>query len=119
MAKRKVLLTGASGSMGGEALKELLRRRDKYDIRLLLRPSKANKKDFKEYETTEGVEISWGDLTKPEDVAVFFIVLKLDRWLNLKRQNKNPSNESIEDTVIDLMNYIEIKEALENESTTT
>jgi len=32
MSKKRVLLTGASGSMGGEALKELLRRKDGYDV---------------------------------------------------------------------------------------
>jgi len=42
MAKKKVLLTGASGSMEGTAFKELLNRRDKYDIVLLLRPRLQN-----------------------------------------------------------------------------
>jgi len=68
MEKKKVLLTGASGSMGGEAFKELLRRRDKYYIRLLLRPSKKNRKGFSKYEGQEGVEIIWGDLSRPDDV---------------------------------------------------
>jgi nucleoside-diphosphate-sugar epimerase len=68
MEKKKVLLTGASGSMGGEAFKELLRRRDKCDIRLLLRPSKKNKKDFVKYEGPDGIEIIWGDLGRLDDV---------------------------------------------------
>ncbi|MCK5654339.1 MAG: NAD-dependent epimerase/dehydratase family protein, partial [Dehalococcoidia bacterium] len=68
MAKKKVLLTGASGSMGGEAFKELLRRRDKYDIVLLLRPSKKNRKAFTKYEGQEGIRIVWGDLSNPDDV---------------------------------------------------
>lgn len=55
MAKKKVLLTGASGSMGGEALKELLRRRDQYDTVLLLRPSKINKEAFAKYEDRKSV----------------------------------------------------------------
>ena len=67
MAKKKVLLTGASGSMGGEAFKELQRRKDKYDIVLLLRPSKVNQKNFSKYEGQEGITIVWGDLSKPED----------------------------------------------------
>ena len=67
MAKSKVLLTGASGSMGGEAFKELLTRRDKYDIRLLLRPSKVNKGNFTKFESYPGVEIVWGDLTSADD----------------------------------------------------
>ena len=68
MVKKKVLLTGASGSMGGDAFKELLRRKDKYDVRLLLRPSKKNKRAFGRYEGQEGVEIIWGDLSKMNDV---------------------------------------------------
>jgi len=39
MKKQKVLLTGASGSMGGEAFKELYKRKDKYDIVLFLLPN--------------------------------------------------------------------------------
>jgi nucleoside-diphosphate-sugar epimerase len=69
MAKKKVLLTGASGSMGGEAFKELLRRRDKYDIVLLLRPSPKNRKGFTKYEGEEGVKIVWGDLCNLDDVV--------------------------------------------------
>lgn len=68
MAKQRVFLTGASGSMGGEAFKELLRRRDKYDIVILLRPSKKNKKAFARYEDQEGIKIVWGDLCNPDDV---------------------------------------------------
>jgi thioester reductase-like protein len=48
MSKKRVLLTGASGSMGGEALKELLRRKDDYDVVLLIRPSKQNRRAFAE-----------------------------------------------------------------------
>lgn len=68
MAKQRVLLTGASGSMGGEAFKELLRRKNKYDIVLLLRPSSVNKKNFSQYEGQEGITIVWGDLSKLDDV---------------------------------------------------
>jgi nucleoside-diphosphate-sugar epimerase len=67
LAKKKVLLTGASGSMGGAAFQELQKRKDKYDIVLILRPSPKNKKAFAKYEGQEGITISWGDLSKPED----------------------------------------------------
>ena len=66
--KKRVLLTGASGSMGGEAFKELLRRRDKCDIVLLLRPSKQNREAFGKYDGQSGVTIVWGDLCNPDDV---------------------------------------------------
>lgn len=68
MAKKRILLTGASGSMGGQAFKELMRRRDKYDTVLLLRGSKQNRKAFAQYEGQKGLTIVWGDLCKPDDV---------------------------------------------------
>jgi nucleoside-diphosphate-sugar epimerase len=81
--KSRVLLTGASGSMGNEAFKELLRRRSKYDIVLILRPSKENKKKFKKYFSKNiclhsqnnvveenGLKIIWGDLTSYDDVLM-------------------------------------------------
>jgi len=80
-SKKKVLLTGASGSMGNAAFLELYQRRDRYDIVLLLRPSAINKKKFVSYEggkstpanrksivEHDGLKIVWGDLTSYEDV---------------------------------------------------
>jgi len=82
-----VLLLGASGSMGFVAFKELWNRRNsgdsrKYDIVLLLRPSKKNKKIFAPYEKQCGIEsipkdgivegvglkIVWGDATEYSDI---------------------------------------------------
>jgi len=68
MPKKKVLLTGGSGSMGGEAFKELLRRKDQYDTVLLLRPSTQNRKTFAEYQGQEGIKIVWGDLCNFDDI---------------------------------------------------
>jgi nucleoside-diphosphate-sugar epimerase len=68
MARKKVFLTGASGSMGSEAFRELLRRKDQYDIVVLLRPSKQNKKTFAKYEGQQGIKIVWGDLCNSDDV---------------------------------------------------
>ena len=42
MARERVLLTGASGSMGFAAFQALWQRRDRFDIVLLLRPSAKN-----------------------------------------------------------------------------
>ncbi len=67
-AKKRVLLTGASGSMGGGAFRELLRRRDRCDTVLLLRPSAQNRRDFGRYDGRDGVTIVWGDLCNPDDV---------------------------------------------------
>jgi hypothetical protein len=68
MTKKRVLLTGASGSMGSEAFKELLRRKDKYDIVVILRLSKKNKEMFAKWEAEPGVRIVWGDLCELKDV---------------------------------------------------
>nr|MDO8109594.1 NAD(P)-dependent oxidoreductase [Candidatus Sigynarchaeota archaeon] len=90
MAKQRVLLLGASGSMGFAAFKELWSRNGssgerKYDIVLLLRPSGKNKEMFKKYEKLYGIEpipgrgiiqdkqmsfkIVWGDATVYDDVV--------------------------------------------------
>jgi len=82
MRKEIVFLPGASGSMGYEAFKNLWARRDKYDIVLLQRPSRKNKKLFKPYEKKcgiksipgkgvnkgKGLKIVWGDATNYDDV---------------------------------------------------
>ena len=68
MAKTRVFLTGASGSMGGEAFKELRRRKDTYDTVILLRPSQKNRQAFARYKGEDGLTIIWGDLCSYEDV---------------------------------------------------
>ena len=81
MVKDKVLLTGASGSMGNAAFLELLKRKNKYNMVLLLRPSTKNRKYFARFFRTKssvttnqrvneynGLKIVWGDLTNPDDV---------------------------------------------------
>ncbi len=83
MTKQKVLLLGASGSMGFEAFKELWKKRDAYDIILLQRPSKKNKDAFAPYERScaitpvpgkgtvegNGLKIVWGDATNYDDMV--------------------------------------------------
>jgi nucleoside-diphosphate-sugar epimerase len=55
--------------MGHEAFLELRRRSPEYAVKLLLRPSKVNKKMFAPYAgETNWLEIVWGDLTDPDDV---------------------------------------------------
>ena len=71
--KEVVLLTGASGSMGFETFKLLWEKRDRYDIKLLLRPSRKNKRQFRSYEKEAsakgGLRIIWGDALNREDVV--------------------------------------------------
>jgi nucleoside-diphosphate-sugar epimerase len=81
-SKPVVFLTGASGSMGHEAFRLLWEKRDRYDIVLLQRPSRRNKRLFKPYEKTagispirgrgtvegDGLKIVWGDATSRSDL---------------------------------------------------
>lgn len=68
MAKKTVFITGTTGSMGGAGFRELLKRRDRFNIVTLVRPSKKNKKMMAPYMNEPGVRIVWGDLTEYKDV---------------------------------------------------
>jgi uncharacterized protein YbjT (DUF2867 family) len=82
MSKPKVALFGASGTMGHEAFKELWRRREKYDLVVLVRPSEKNQALFRPYSRQagmsaapgqrvgegDGLKIVWGDATSYTDV---------------------------------------------------
>ncbi len=50
------------------------------------------------------------DITRPEGVALFYALLKIDRLCNLIFTNKTPMNESLQDTIDDLKNYIDLME---------
>ncbi len=83
MNKQTVFLPGASGSMGFEAFKKLWHKTNEYNIILLQRPSKKNKKLFKPYEkkcgikpingngvvSKNGLKIVWGDATNYDDIV--------------------------------------------------
>ena len=68
MTKKTIFLTGATGNMGWAGFKELYARKDRFDIRLLVRDSKKNRKMLAPYMSDESVTIVWGDLTRYEDV---------------------------------------------------
>ena len=55
------------------------------------------------------------DVTKAEGVAQFHIVNKLDRLCNLLRDGRTPNNESVEDTLADMQNYIDILQDIREE----
>lgn len=61
MKKKSVLLTGATGVMGLESLKRMMPLRDNINIRLLIRPSRKNKRILKPF-LDQGIEVVWGDL---------------------------------------------------------
>ena len=82
MSRERVLLLGASGTMGFAAFKELWQRRSRYDLVILARPSEKNKRLFRPYEHETGMapipgrgvvegdrfKIVWGDATEYGDV---------------------------------------------------
>lgn len=43
-----------------------------------------------------------------EDCAMFLVLLKTDRFCNLRNKGKTPANESLRDTVIDWHNYLDL-----------
>ncbi len=65
--RKTVLLTGASGEVGYEALTELVRRKDQFDTRILSLGTKSERKLFKRFLPT--IKPIWGDLRNPETVA--------------------------------------------------
>jgi nucleoside-diphosphate-sugar epimerase len=61
----KVLLTGAFGNVGQSALEELLRQG--HQVRCFDLRTKANERAARRY--GDRIEVMWGDLRRPEDVA--------------------------------------------------
>ena len=61
MNKPTVFLTGATGGMGMESLKAMLKDLNLYNLRVLVRDSERNCKIMEPYEGTEGLEICKGD----------------------------------------------------------
>ena len=51
------------------------------------------------------------DISKPYGVALIYAILKIDRLNNLLNKNTAPANESLQDTVDDLKNYVDLMEA--------
>lgn len=66
--KKTVFLTGASGNMGHEGFKQLLNRRDKFNIVALVLPTEKDKQIMSKYEQEQGIKIIWGDLLNYDDV---------------------------------------------------
>ena len=68
MTKKTVFLTGGTGNMGWAGFQELYARKERFNIRLLARESKKNRKLLAPYLSDLSVAVVWGDLTKYEDV---------------------------------------------------
>ncbi len=83
LVKPRVVLFGASGTMGHEVFNELWKRRESIDIVLLLLPAQREKKLFAPFEKQAGInslpgagvaagkglKIVWGDATRYPDVV--------------------------------------------------
>lgn len=65
--KKRVFISGLTGTMGRAALEHLMEYKDKIDIVTIVRPSKKNIKIKKQLEN-HNINIIWGDLTNYEDV---------------------------------------------------
>lgn len=63
-----VFLTGATGNMGRETMRELLGRRDRLRVRILVLPSEHSVPAVRQWRNDPNVEIVFGDLTRFEDV---------------------------------------------------
>ncbi|MHA1329315.1 MAG: NAD-dependent epimerase/dehydratase family protein [Promethearchaeota archaeon] len=66
MIKKKILLTGASGSVGFRVFEELLSYQEDFDLTLFLRKSKKNINMFKPF--LGMIKIKWGNLEDYNDV---------------------------------------------------
>lgn len=66
MVKKKILLTGASGTVGKELFKELLNRTNEYEVSLFLRGSRKNKKQFNKF--ISRIRIFWGSIQNFQEV---------------------------------------------------
>ncbi len=64
--KKRVFLTGATGTMGWAAVQEFLGRTDRFELTVLARPSDKNRKLLAPVEGK--INIVWGDLTNYDDV---------------------------------------------------
>ncbi len=58
----KVLLTGASGTMGQECLRQIAGSSPDIELILFLRPSQKNRNIMEHYEHIQGLKAIWGDL---------------------------------------------------------
>ena len=68
VTKKTVFITGGTGNMGWAGFQELYTRRERFNIRLLARDSKKNRKLLSPYLSDSSVSVVWSDLMNYEDV---------------------------------------------------
>ena len=64
--KKRVFITGATGNMGWATVQEFMSRLDRFDVTVLARDSKKNRKLLAPLQ--DKIRIVWGNLTNYEDV---------------------------------------------------
>lgn len=62
-----VAVTGVTGTMGRETLKQLLSRGNRFKVKAFARPSEVNKEKMKEM-ADPNLEVIWGDLANYDDI---------------------------------------------------
>lgn len=65
--KKRIFISGVTGTMGRAGLSHLIQYKDKLDIVTLVRPSDKNRKIMKKYKNSD-LRVIWGDLTNYDDV---------------------------------------------------
>lgn len=65
--KKTVFVTGATGTMGQETLKQLLARNTRFKVRALARPSEKNQALMKKF-ACPSLEVIWGDMADYETI---------------------------------------------------
>ena len=68
MTKKTVFMTGGTGNMGWAGFRELYARKERFNIRLLARDSRKNRKLLSQYIQDPAVTVIWGDMMSYEDV---------------------------------------------------
>jgi nucleoside-diphosphate-sugar epimerase len=63
-----VFISGASGNMGREGLRQLLERRDRFRVVALVLPTTRDRRILSAYRGDPDLTVVWGDLTNYEDV---------------------------------------------------
>lgn len=61
---KTVFLTGATGNMGREGMKELLSRSDRFQIKILVLPHEKNKPSVQKWEQKPNVTVVLGSQTQ-------------------------------------------------------
>ena len=67
--RKTIFLTGATGNMGREAVKRIAEARDKFRLRILVRPQERKHSVVRDTQYMNLAEIVWGDLTDATSIC--------------------------------------------------